>query len=113
MIKPKNVLDLFAKSLIYSLVVVLIDFLFFFILSGGTNQIAYTLSLVVLLEGGICLVGGGAAALYSPSLAKINEVLFHSKPWNATRQKQIEKQVQVLIGTGAFLVIEGLIFSII
>ena len=112
MIELKNVLDLIVKGSIYSLIIFCIDFIIFFIFTGGSNIIS-TLSLVVLLEGGLCLVAGSAAVLYSPSIAKINEVLFGSKPWSATRQKQKEKQVQILIGTGAFLVIEGLIISII
>jgi hypothetical protein len=113
MIELKNVLDLIAKGSIYSLIIFFIDFIIFFIFTGGSTHIGSTLSLVVLLEGGLCLVAGSAAVLYSPSIAKINEVLFGSKPWSAIRQKQIEKQVQILIGTGSFLVIEGLIISII
>ena len=111
MLKRTKVIFFFLKCLIYSFIIIFIDFLicFFFI---GLNQLFYTLSLVVLLEGGVCLVGGGAAVLYSPSIAKINEVLFHSKPWTATQQKQIEKQIYVLIGIGAFLIVEALLLSI-
>ena len=55
--------------------------------------------------------GGGGVALYSPSVGKINEVLFQSKPWNAKRQKEIEKQMAAFILTGIALIIEALLLS--
>jgi len=113
MIAWKNALGLFARFLLYSLIVILIDFVLIVSLTGGTNQITYTLSFVMLLEGGISLIVGGATALYSPSVAKISEALFHSKPWNSKHQKQTEKQVEVLIVTGIILVFEALLFSAI
>jgi hypothetical protein len=111
MVTRKSAQELLAKSLVYSLIVVVIDFVV--ILFLASDQLTYVLSFVVLLEGGICLIAGGASVFYSPSAAKISEVLFHSKPWDAKRQKQIEQQLQVFIVTGAFLVGEALLLSAI
>ena len=113
MISLKSALELLARSLVYSLIVVVIDFVVIVFLGYGADQLTYVLSFVVLLEGGICLIAGGASVFYSPSFAKVSEVLFHSKPWDAKRQKQVEQQVQVFIVTGAFLVGEALLLSAI
>ena len=113
MIAWKTALGLFARFLVYSLIVILIDFVLIVSLTGGINQIKYTLSFVMLLEGGMGLIVGGATALYSPSVAKISEVLFHSKPWNSKRQKEIETQVEVFIVTGGILIFEALLLSAI
>jgi len=111
MITRKTVLELLAKSLLYSLIVILIDFVLIFFLQGGLNQITDSLSFVMLLEGGIGLTVGGAVASYSPLSAKISEVFFHSKPWNAKRQKEAEKQARAWIATGIILVFAALLLS--
>ncbi|HDQ06512.1 MAG TPA: hypothetical protein ENN36_07310 [Candidatus Bathyarchaeota archaeon] len=113
MVTRKSVLELLVRSLVYSLIVVVIDFVLIVFLAYGTGQLTYVLSFVVLLEGGICLLAGGASVFYSSSVAKISEVLFHTKPWDAKRQKQVEQQVQVFIVTGTFLVGEALLLSAI
>jgi hypothetical protein len=111
MINMKTVLELLAKSLLYSLVVILIDVVIVFLITREPNQIIDTLSFVMLLEGGIGLTAGGGTAIYSPSGAKISEVLFRSKPWNAKRQKEVEKQARAWIATGIILVFEALLLS--
>lgn len=111
MIDRKTVLELLARSLLYSLIVVLIDFVIIFFLNEGLNQIIDSLSLVMLFEGGICLTVGGATVFYSPLGAKISEVFFHSKPWNAERLKEVEKQAEAWIATGVILVFEALLLS--
>ena len=113
MIDLKTSLQYLVRSLVYSSIVIIIDAILIIIINWETNQIIETLSFVLLLESGICLMVGGAVALYSPSVGKINEVLFHSKPWNAKRQKEIEKQMAVIIITGTFLIAEALILSAI
>jgi archaellum biogenesis protein FlaJ (TadC family) len=113
MIVWKTVLESLVRSSIYSLIIITIDAILIVFLIGGTNQITYTLSFVMFIEGGIGLIVGGAVALYSPSVAKIDEVLFHSNPWNAKRQKEIEKQMEVFIVTGIVLIIEALLLSAI
>ena len=111
MIKGKSVIKFLATSLLYSSIVCLVDFLIIYFYLGDLNQIQESLSFVMLLEGGIGLTAGGAAVFYSPMGAKISEVLFHSKPWNAKRQIETEKHALVWIGTGIFLVFSALLVS--
>ena len=111
MINWKTTLELIARCLVYSSIVILIDFVLIVSLSGGLNQITYSLSFVMLLEGGIGLTIGGAAALYSPLVAKISETIFHSKPWNAKRQKDVENQAKIWIVAGIILILAALLLS--
>jgi hypothetical protein len=111
LIDRKTVLELLARSLLYSLIVVLVDFILFFFLNKGLNGITDSLSFIILLEGGICLTAGGATVFYSPIGAKIGEVIFHSKPWNTKRLKDVEKKAQAWIATGIILVFEALLLS--
>jgi hypothetical protein len=113
MITWKTALQSSTKFLLYSLIIILIDFVLIAALTGEITNITSTLSFVMLIEGGIGLIMGGATAMYSPSAAKINEVLFHSKPWNPNRQKEIEKQMRAVIITALILVIEALLVSAI
>ena len=107
----KSLPGLLAKTLVYSLIVITIDFIVLFFLMEGLNQIVDSLSFVLLLEGGIGLTLGGAIASYTPMSAKISEVFFHTKPWNAKRQKEAEKQAIILIVVGTFLVFSALLLS--
>jgi len=111
MIEWKKSIDYIGMASFYSLIILLIDAILIIVIKGEMNQISDTLSFVLLVEGGICLVVGGGVALYSPSFGKINEILFHSKPWNAKRQKDLEKQMAVFILTGIVLIIEALLLS--
>jgi hypothetical protein len=113
MITRKTVLELLAVCLLYSLIVILIDFVLIFALQRGLDQITESLSFVMLLEGGIGLTVGGAVASYSPLGAKISEVFFHSKPWNAERRKEAEKQAGAWIITGIILVFAALLVSVV
>lgn len=111
MITWKTALKLFARFLLYSLIVILIDFILITVLKGEGVQIKYTLSFVMLIEGGIGLIIGGATVLYSPSVGKVIEVLFNSKPWNSKQQNETEEQAKGLIITGTILIFEALILS--
>lgn len=111
MVAKEAVLELLARSLLYSLVVILIDFVFLLAIQGSLNQIAFFLSLLLLLEGGIGLTVGGAVAFYSPLGAKMSEILFHSKPWTAQRQKEAEKQARTWIATGTILILASFLIS--
>ena len=75
------------------------------------NQIASSLSFVMLVEGGLGLTVGGAVASFSPTVSKIEESIFHSKPWDAKRQREAEKQARTWIVTGIVLVLAGLLIS--
>lgn len=107
----RPVLELVASSLIYSLIVMVIDLVAIFFFSRELNRIASSLSFVMLVEGGLGLIIGGAAVLYSPAVSKIGEVIFHFKPWSAKRQKAAEKHANSWIVTGVFLVFEALLIS--
>jgi len=109
--RGKMILELFVASLLYSLIVILIDFVIIFFFLGDINQITSPLSLIVLFEGGIALTVGGGVAFYSPLGAKISEVFFRSKPWNAKRLKEAERQARIWITTGAVLVFLALLLS--
>ncbi|TRO52085.1 hypothetical protein E2P63_04105 [Candidatus Bathyarchaeota archaeon] len=111
MVIMKSLLELIAKTLIYSLIVITIDFIILLFFIEGLSQIVDVLSFVLLLEGGIGLTLGGASASYTPISAKVSEVFFHTKPWNAKRQKEVEKQARILIVTGIMLVFSALILS--
>ena len=113
MIVFKTVFESIVRASFYSLIIILIDAILIIVIKWRMNQIVYALSFVLLFEGGISLVVGGAVTLYSPSVGKISEVLFHSKPWDAKRQKEIEKQMVVFILTGVVLIIEALFLSAI
>jgi hypothetical protein len=111
MITRKTVLELLARCLLYSLIVILIDFVLIFSLQGGLNQITESLSFVMLFVGGIGLTVGGVTVFYSPLGAKISEVFFHSKPWDAKRLKEVENQARAWIVTGSILVFAALLLS--
>ena len=112
MMSWKIVLAIFAKFLLYSLIVILIDTILIVSFTWGIDhQTKYSLSFVMLLEGGIGLIVGGAVALYSPSVSKMREVLFHFEPWSFERQKQIGEEVKPLIITGFILIGEALLLS--
>lgn len=107
----KSALELLASCLIYSSIVILIDFVLVFFFIGQLTQIISPLSMVMLIEGGLGLIVGGAVASYSPLGAKINAVFFYSKPWNAERRKEAEKQAGAWIITGIILVFAALLVS--
>ena len=109
----KIALEFILRSLLYSSIIILIDFLLIVFITGGFNQIIYDLSFLMLLEGGIGLTVGGAAASYSPIGAKLSETIFHSKPWNAKRQKEAENQAKAWIVTGIILIVAALSLSAI
>jgi predicted membrane channel-forming protein YqfA (hemolysin III family) len=107
----KTALKLLLRLFLYSVIIILIDASIIFLLSLGVETFAYTLSLVILIEGGLGLIFGSVLAAYSPSAAKISEILFHSKPWKLNRQKENEKQMRAVIITAFILIIEALLVS--
>ena len=109
----KTALKLFASCLIYSLIITLIDFVIVFLFTKDFNQLLSSVSLILLLEGGLGLIMGGGTVMYSPVASKVGEILFKSEPWNAKRQKEVEKQAQVLIFAGFLLLLIGLLVSAI
>ena len=106
----KSALELLISCLIYSLVVALIDFILIFFFRAP-DQVASSLSFVMLIEGGVGLTVGGVVAFFSPLAGKIEEVIFHFDPWNASRQKDAEKQARTWIVTGLLLVLVSFLVS--
>ena len=103
--------ELIVTCLVYSLIVIFVNFVAVLFFTRELNQILSTLSFLILVEGGLGLTVGGSTAVYSPIGNKIGEVLFHSPPWNAKRQKEAEKQARPWIVTGAILVLAALLLS--
>ena len=111
MVDARSILDLIASCLIYSFVIFLADFILFLIIWKDLTLIDSSLSLLILAEGGLLLIVGGAIGLNSPIIGKMGEIFLHSKPWNAERQKKIEKQTKAWILTGIILVFIALFLS--
>jgi hypothetical protein len=107
----KTVLKVILRSLLYSSIVILINLILVAFITGGFNKIIYNLSFLMLFEGGVCLVVGGVAASYSPIGARLNEMIFHSKPWNAKRQREAESQAKRWILIGIILIVVALSLS--
>ena len=101
------------SSVVYSLVVLGVDFLLVLFFTQEPSQITATISLILVLEGGLGLTFGGMVAMYSPVVSKVGEVFFRSEPWNQERRKTSERQGQVLILVGLFLLLIGLVISAI
>jgi hypothetical protein len=108
---PKPWLETIAECLVLSLIVILIDLGGTLLYTREPGQIASILSLIMLVEGALGLTAGGMVAFYSPLGAKIGEIFFHSEPWNATRQKEAEKQARAWIIIGCILIFAALLVS--
>jgi heme A synthase len=111
MTNHKDALEFVSRCLLYSFIVISIDFVVVFFLSGEYTKNMYLLSFIALIEGGMALIIGGAVASYSPLSAKLSEIIFHTKPWNAKRQKEVEANARTWITTGVFLVLGALLLS--
>ena len=107
----RSVLELVASCLVYSIIIILVDFGIVFVLQRELSQVAYALSLVVLVEGGLALLVGGAAASFSPTFGKIGATVFRSEPWDAKRLREAERTARVWIATGLILLLLGLLVS--
>ena len=107
----KTVMAFCTKLFIYSIIIILIDFLLILAFARVTSDIVQTLSFVILIEGGIVLIVGGITASYSSLYAKLSEVVFHTEPWNVKRQKEAEINARTWIIVGIILVIEALVLS--
>jgi hypothetical protein len=104
-------LDLIATCLLYSIIVIFVDFVLILVFQRDLNQIEYILSFVSFAEGGGSLAIGGVIASFSPNLGKISETIFRSKPWDAKRLKEAERTARVWITTGLILFLLGLLIS--
>ena len=107
----KSVLQLLASCLVYSLVVMTVTLIVVFIFTRDSGQTLLYLTYGLLLEAGSALVVGGAVANFSPAIGKIGESVVHSRPWDAKRIKESEKQGRTWIVTGVFILLFGLLVS--
>jgi len=105
--------ELIVSCVVYSIVVLGIDFLLVLFFMQELSQITAMVSLILVLEGGLGLTLGGVVAMYSPVVSKAGEILFRSEPWSQERRKTSEKQGQMLIAIGLFLLLIGLTISAI
>ena len=111
MIKLKKAIFFLAKFFFYSLIIILIDTVLIFIFLRDFNDFTYNLTLLMLIEGGLGLILGSFVASFSPSVAKLGEILFRSKPQDFTRKKETEKQMREVIIMSLIFIIEALIIS--
>jgi hypothetical protein len=111
--KLRENLDNIAISLIYSLIIVLINLVIIFIFTQDIIQILYWLSFITLIEGGLGLIAGAGSVFYSPIFNKAFEKIFHTEPWDYKKQKRTEQQALKWIITGFLLIAEALIISAI
>ena len=107
----KIFLKIIPRLFLYSLIIILINVSLIFLFSWRIDTLAYTLSFFMLIEGGLGLIFGSFIASYSPSVAKLNEILFHSEPWNFAKQKEIEQRMRTVLIMGFLLIIEALFIS--
>jgi hypothetical protein len=111
MSKLKQALELTASCLIISLAVTLVDLIIILVFTREPKQVVSNLALVMLIEGALGLIIGGAIAIFSPAASRIGEGVLRSKPWDAKRLKEVEKQGATWIVTGIFLVLVGFLVS--
>jgi hypothetical protein len=109
----REIFDITIASIVYSLIVILINLVIILIFNQDINQILYWLSVVTLIEGALGLIAGGGSVLYSPIFNKAFEKLFNSEPWDFKQQKRTEQRAEKWILAGIFLIIEALIISAI
>lgn len=111
MVSIEYAMKLVASCLLYSLVVGLIDLAAVLVFSPDPGAAIRNLSLLMLTEGGLALVVGGAVATYSPAASKVSEVLFRTKPWSPQGRKEAEKRAEPWIVSGFILVVAALLVS--
>lgn len=105
MTKTRDLLQILAASLVYALIVILVDVGLLLVFLRDISLIFYPLQIVSLTEGGIGLIIGGLIGSSSPSIAKIEETLFHTKPKRLDQLKDVQKRAKLWILTGVFLVL--------
>ena len=107
----KSALNLIAACLVYSLIIMFATLIVIAIFTQDLTRILLFLSYALLAEGGLALTTGGVVATFSQTISRLGESLVHSKPWDAKRQKEAEKQARAWIVTGAILFLVGLFVS--
>jgi len=111
--KAKGLFVLLAACLVYALVVVIVNIVAILVILKDLSLILYPLQIVTLTEGGVGLMIGGVIGSNSPSIAKIEETLFHTKPKSQEWQRDTQKKAKPWIITGVLLVLVALLLSVV
>ncbi len=111
MLRVKAILHLLVNCLIYALVITFVTTIVIIVFTRNLGEILLLLSYGLLAEGGLSLVIGGLLTSFSPTINKIGEVIVHSEPWDAKRQKDVERTARNWITTGVILFLIGLVIS--
>ena len=111
MSKLKEAAELIALSIVFSVVVTVIDLAVILVFIRDASEVVSDITLVMLAEGGVGLAVGGAIAFFARAINKVTEGVFHSEPWTAERQREAERQGRFWIVTAIFLVAESFIVS--
>ena len=110
--RAKPILELIARCLIYTLIITLATVIVVVVFTRDLTEILLYLSYALLGEGGLMLAVGGATANFSSIINKIGEIIVHSAPWDAKRQKEAEITARSWITTGILLFLLGLLVSV-
>jgi hypothetical protein len=113
MVRLRPAAELIARCLVYAVIISAATLAVIVLWTQDLNKTRGYAPLVLLLEGGLSLVVGGVAASFAPVIGKTSGSVFHSKPWDAKRQKEAEKTARSWIGTGIFLIFIGFLVSAI
>lgn len=110
--RAKPILELIARCLIYTLIIMLATVIVVVVFTRDLTEILLYLSYALLVEGGLMLVVGGVMANFSSTINKIGEIIVHSEPWDAKHQKEAEITAKSWITAGVFLFLLGLLVSV-
>ena len=100
---------LLAACLVYALIVVSVDSAVILALVRDVYRLAYPLQILVLTEGALGLIIGGLVGSNSPSIGKIEEIIFRVKPRAVAQHRDTQKKAKLWIATGVILVVLALL----
>lgn len=109
----KSVVELIVSCLVYCLGIAFVSFGVLFLFIRDLGKVWSIFPLVLLLEGGLGMIAGGALASFSAPLVRMSEILLRSKPWDGKRQKETEIQARVWIATSFLLILAGFLASLL
>ena len=103
--------ELITSCMVYALIIAFATIVVILIFTQELELVLTCLVYALLVEGGLALVTGGIAVSFSPTIGRIAENVFHKKSWDAKLLRSAERQAQIWIATGTFLVLMGLLVS--
>lgn len=111
MSRLKSALMFGASCAVYAAIIAVATSFVILVFTREFEQVVLYLSYAMLLEGGLAFVTGGVVASFAPAVGRISESVLHSKPWDAKRLRDAERQGLYWIVTGVFLFLFGLLVS--